>query len=187
MDIAELLDAARRKQGSFGTVATMLGIRQSALSNWRAGRNKPSATEIALLAEMAEIPVLETLAQVERELNADRRSVWDRALGSLRTAGATAVLLLGIAVSVGISCTPQTAHASTSGTLPSHGRGHWFDPSTTHQDLQAIAGRKARRMPSLFALWTSCGLFRRGLAQTRARRASSRHRPAAPLALITSL
>lgn len=75
MNIAELLDAAKRKQGSLRTIADALGIRQSTPSNWRAGRNKPSATEIALLAEMAEPPVFETLAEVERELNAEQRSV----------------------------------------------------------------------------------------------------------------
>ena len=59
-----------------------------ALSNWRAGRTKPGATEIALLAEMAGLPVFETLAEIDRELNADNRSVWDSALGNLHAAGA---------------------------------------------------------------------------------------------------
>lgn len=110
MNVAELLDAAKRKQGSLGTVADTLGIRQSTLSNWRAGRNKPNATEIALLAEMAGLPVFETLAQVERELNAEQRSVWDRALGNLRSAGVAATVILGVGAVTAAGVAPNQAH-----------------------------------------------------------------------------
>ena len=109
MNIAELLDAAKRKQGSLGKVADQLGVKQSTLSNWRVVRSKPSATEVALLAEMAGLPVFETLAEVERDLNADQRSVWDRALGNLRAAGVAATVTLGLAI---YSMTPNEADAA---------------------------------------------------------------------------
>ncbi|WP_206171231.1 helix-turn-helix domain-containing protein [Trinickia terrae] len=111
MNIAELLDAAKRKQGSLGSVAAQLGVSQSTLSNWRAIRSKPNATEVAMLAEMAELPIFETLAEVEKELNAGHRSVWDRALGNLRAAGLTAALALGIAAGL-FAASPNTAHAA---------------------------------------------------------------------------
>ena len=111
MNIAELLDAAKRGQGSLGNVAAQLGVKQSTLSNWRAIRSKPSATEIALLAEMAGLPIFETLAEVEKELDGGHRSVWDRALGNLRTAGIAAALLLGVIFSFAIA--PKPAHAET--------------------------------------------------------------------------
>jgi hypothetical protein len=87
MVISELLDAAKRAQGSLGTVADRLGIDQSHLSHWRKGRSNPTATQIARLAEMASLPVLETVAQVEAQLEGDDHHVWARALAKLRAAG----------------------------------------------------------------------------------------------------
>ena len=112
MTIAELLDAAKRKQGSLGTVAAQLGVSQSTLSNWRAIRSKPNATEVAMLAEMAELPIFETLAEVEKELDAGgHHSVWDRALGNLRAAGIAAGLVMGTA-GVVASVAPQKVQAA---------------------------------------------------------------------------
>lgn len=98
MNISELLDAAKRKQGSLGAVAQRMGIEQSRLSKWRAGDRKPDAAEIMVLAELASLPPLETLALIEQELDEKHRSVWARALGNLRAAGvaATVILTLGI-------------------------------------------------------------------------------------------
>jgi transposase-like protein len=112
MTIAELLDAAKRKQGSLGTVAAQLGVSQSTLSNWRAIRSKPNATEVAMLAEMAELPIFETLAEVEKELDAGgHRSVWDRALGNLRAAGIAAGVVIGT-TGVVASVAPQKVQAA---------------------------------------------------------------------------
>ncbi len=132
MDIAELLDAAKRKQGQLQIVAQKMQVAHTTLSNWRARRSKPSATEIAMLAELAELPIFETLAEVERDLEGAKASIWDRALGNLRAAGVAATVILGLVVFSAL--TPQPAHAADIGALPSHGRGHWFDPSTTHQN-----------------------------------------------------
>ena len=109
MKISELLDAAKRAQGSLGSVAEALKIEQSRLSHWRSGRTKPTATQIAMLAELASLPVFETVAKVESSLDDDTTHVWERALGKLRAAGVAAgvVLVAGMLATL----TPNTAHA----------------------------------------------------------------------------
>ncbi|MGQ7936989.1 transcriptional regulator [Paraburkholderia sp. D1E] len=97
MTISELLDAAKRKQGSLGAVAQRFSFEQSRLSSWRNGKRKPDAGEIMLLAELAELPPLETLALIELELDEKHQSVWARALGNLRAAGVAATVILTLA------------------------------------------------------------------------------------------
>ncbi|WAS52786.1 transcriptional regulator [Burkholderia ambifaria] len=109
MTIAELLDAAKRKQGSLGVIAQRFGFHQSNLSNWRSGREKPNASQIMMLAEMAELPPFETLAKVEQQLDEKHASVWARALGNLRAAGVAATVTLGLAI---YSTTPNEADAA---------------------------------------------------------------------------
>ncbi|QTO42801.1 transcriptional regulator [Burkholderia latens] len=109
MKIGELLDAAKRKQGSLGSVAKQMDIEQSRLSKWRAGLLKPDAAQVMLLAEMADLPPFETLAQIEQELDAKNASVWARALGNLRAAGVAATVILGLSI---YSTTPKEASAA---------------------------------------------------------------------------
>jgi transcriptional regulator with XRE-family HTH domain len=109
MTIGELLDAAKRKQGSLGVVADKMGIEQSRLSKWRSGNRRPDAAEILMLAELAELAPFETLAQVELELDEKHQSVWARALGNLRAAGVAATVTLGLAI---YSTTPKEANAA---------------------------------------------------------------------------
>ena len=97
MTISELLDAAKRKQGSLGAVADQLGIEQSRLSNWRKGTRRPDPAQIMRLAEMAGLPPFETLAEVEQEIDEKNASVWARALGNLRAAGVAATVILTLA------------------------------------------------------------------------------------------
>ncbi|RDU96682.1 helix-turn-helix domain-containing protein [Trinickia dinghuensis] len=110
MDIAELLDAAKRKKKTLGAVADGLGVHQNRLSEWRKGTYKPDATTIAQLAEMAELPIFETVAQVEASLDhSQAAAVWERALGKLRAAGVAATVILGLAI---YSMTPKNASAA---------------------------------------------------------------------------
>lgn len=109
MDIAELLDAAKRKQGSNAAVAEKLGYHYTKLSHWRSGRYKPDATEIMMLAEMAGLPAFETLAQIESQLDTERASVWQRALGNLRAAGVAATVVLGATAVVSLTSKPADA------------------------------------------------------------------------------
>ncbi|MBN3796295.1 MULTISPECIES: helix-turn-helix transcriptional regulator [Burkholderia] len=96
MTISELLDAAKRKQGSLGAVAARFDFHQSRLSEWRSGKRKPDASEILILAELAELPPLETLAEIEQELDSKHSAVWARALGNLRAAGLAASVTLAL-------------------------------------------------------------------------------------------
>ncbi|MFA8393769.1 helix-turn-helix domain-containing protein [Burkholderia ubonensis] len=100
MTISELLDAAKRKQGSLGAVAARFDFHQSRLSEWRSGKRKPDASEILILAELAELPPFETLAEIEQELDAKHASVWARALGNLRAAGVAASVTLALGTSL---------------------------------------------------------------------------------------
>ncbi|MBN3805514.1 hypothetical protein GXB81_21020 [Paraburkholderia sp. Ac-20336] len=88
MDIGELLDAAKRKKRTLGTVAKEMGLpNQTRLSEWRSGRFKPTATQIAQLAEIAELPIFKTVAEVEASLEVgDAAQVWQRALKTLNGA-----------------------------------------------------------------------------------------------------
>lgn len=109
MNVGELLDAAKRKQGSLGAVAQRMGIEQSRLSKWRSGDRKPDAADIMLLAEIAGLPPFETLARIEQEIDEKNASVWARALGNLRAAGVAATVILGLVI---YSMTPKTASAA---------------------------------------------------------------------------
>lgn len=110
MDIAELLDAAKRKKKTLGGVAEGLGVHQNRLSEWRKGTHKPDATTIAQLAEIAGLPIFETVAQVEASLyNGEAAKVWERALGNLRAAGVAATVILGLAI---CSTMPRSASAA---------------------------------------------------------------------------
>lgn len=109
MDLPELLDAAKRRKGSLKDIAADLGMHPNRLSDWRAGRLKPSASEIAYLAECAGLPVLETVADIESQLDSQHAGIWKRALGNLRAAGVAATVTLGLAI---YSTTPNEADAA---------------------------------------------------------------------------
>lgn len=110
MDIGELLDAAKRKRGKLKIVADELGVRPTRLSEWRAGTYKPDATQIAQLAELAELPIFETVAQVEASLDQSKgAAVWERALGKLRAAGVAATVILTLGTSLGTSHNARAA------------------------------------------------------------------------------
>ncbi len=109
MDLPELLDAAKRRKGSLKEIATDLGMHPNRLSDWRAGRLKPSASEVAYLAECAGLPVLETVADIESQLDSQHAGIWKRALGNLRAAGVAATVILGLSI---YSMTPRNASAA---------------------------------------------------------------------------
>ena len=111
MDVSELLDAAKRRKGSLKDIAAELGMHPNRLSDWRAGRLKPNASEIAYLAECAGLPILETVADIESQLDSQHARIWKKALGSLRAAGIAAGLVMGVGTVVA-SVTPQKAHAA---------------------------------------------------------------------------
>ena len=107
MTLVELIDAAKRGKGSLGAVAEGLGIHQSAMSEWKKGKRQPSANQIAYLAECAGLPVLQTVAEIEAQLDDRYASIWREALGKLTAAGVTA------AVVATTSLSPTPANATT--------------------------------------------------------------------------
>ncbi|WP_154234704.1 helix-turn-helix domain-containing protein [Burkholderia pseudomallei] len=94
MNISQLIDAAREKAGSSATLAEGLGMHPNRLTDWKAGRRKPEASEIAYLAEQAGLPVLETVAEIEGQLNGRYAHIWKTALANLRAASVGGVLAL---------------------------------------------------------------------------------------------
>ncbi len=112
MDIVELIERAKKAAGSQLAVAEKIGRPHSRISEWKAGRRKPDAADIMLLAETAELPPLETLAEIECQLDGERASVWERALGNLRAAGVAATVLLGVGGVTLAGMTPEKAQAA---------------------------------------------------------------------------
>ncbi|MFL9870406.1 helix-turn-helix domain-containing protein [Paraburkholderia megapolitana] len=96
MDVQELMDAAKRKCGTLGAVAKAMDVNPNRLSEWRKGLYKPNATQIAQLAELAGLPIFQTVAEVECALEGDNARVWARALASLRAASVATTQVLKI-------------------------------------------------------------------------------------------
>lgn len=84
MNVSELIDMARQATGSYDPIAEGLGMSKKRLSDWKAGRRRPEASEIAYLAEIAGFPVLETVAEIESQLSGKHSNVWIKALEDWR-------------------------------------------------------------------------------------------------------
>lgn len=80
MDIKTLIDQAKQQKGSINAVAEEMGINPCRLSDWKAGRRKPEAGEVAVLADMARLQVLETVAEIETQLRPAYARVWRKAV-----------------------------------------------------------------------------------------------------------
>ncbi len=143
MTLNELIDAAKREKGSLGAVAEGLGIHQSAMSEWKKGKRQPSANQIAYLAECAGLPVLQTVAEIESQLDDRYAPIWREALGKLAAAGVAATVVMTVSLS------PERANAAPS---PSQ---------VTEQSLYIMLTRLLKRL--LFS-WLRPG---RGLATIR--------------------
>jgi hypothetical protein len=75
-------------------------------------RNAPLSLAKTHGDELAGLPVFETLAAIETTLEADRASVWLRALGNLRAAGVAAGVVLGVGAVTLAGVAPQKAQAA---------------------------------------------------------------------------
>jgi hypothetical protein len=80
MRIPELLDAAKAGAGiqSDYRLAQILGIKNSAVANWRAEHARPSDEHILRLADMAQLDQAEALAQaqIEKAKTPAERAAW---------------------------------------------------------------------------------------------------------------
>lgn len=92
MDIKFLIDTAKEKSGmTLGAMADEMHISQVRISEWKKGKYRPSASDIAYLAEKARFSVLETLAELEAQQRPELAAVWQRALNQVRKLNSAAL------------------------------------------------------------------------------------------------
>ncbi|NIC43557.1 helix-turn-helix transcriptional regulator [Aquabacterium sp. A08] len=84
MKVAELVERAAEKKGSALELAREMRKAPARLSEWKSGKRRPDAAEIAYLAKVAGLPVLITLAFVEKDLHPESAELWDAALGEAK-------------------------------------------------------------------------------------------------------
>ena len=101
MNTKNLIDLAKNKSGmSLGLMAEELGVRQERITEWKNGKFAPSAGVLAYFAEKADLPVLQTVAEIEVQLDNRFAHIWAKALGNLRAAGVAAMWMFGLAISL---------------------------------------------------------------------------------------
>lgn len=83
MNVVQLINEAGSKAGSLGELAKRMGKHPARISEWKSGKAKPDASEIAYMAKVAGLPVLITLAFVEKDLHPETAELWDAALGEV--------------------------------------------------------------------------------------------------------
>ena|SRR3990167_1240054 len=108
MTLNELIDAAAEVTGGKGPLAKEMGKAPARVSEWVSGKYKPDASEIAFMAKLAGLPVLQTVADIEQQLDSRYAEVWRSALGKLTAAGIAAT------VAMVITLTPDAANAEPS-------------------------------------------------------------------------
>ncbi|MDP3424425.1 MAG: helix-turn-helix transcriptional regulator [Burkholderiaceae bacterium] len=84
MTIDELIDrAATTTRRAQAAMAEDLGIKPARISEWKSGKRKPEAGEIAYFAQqagMTGIDVFRTVAEIEQQLRPAYARVWQKAL-----------------------------------------------------------------------------------------------------------
>lgn len=85
MNVKELIDAAVNTSGTPQTeLAEEMGIAPARISEMKSGKRKPDVNELAFFADKAQLSVLETIAQIEKDLNPSYAQMWDKAITQLR-------------------------------------------------------------------------------------------------------
>jgi hypothetical protein len=97
MTLSELIEIAAASVGNQLDLAKEIGKHPSRISEWKKGKHKPEAGEIVRLAEIARLPVLQTLAEIESQLDEKNSQVWRNALGKLTAAGVAASVVGALA------------------------------------------------------------------------------------------
>jgi transcriptional regulator with XRE-family HTH domain len=92
MNVNELIKLAAVEQRTQRELANKLGVHEDMVSHWKRGRMKPTAGQIAALAECANLPILETVAEIEADLDERNSEIWKRALRALQSAGVAAAI-----------------------------------------------------------------------------------------------
>ena len=84
MNVSELIMKAREKAGGYEPIAKGLNMSKNRLTDWKAGSRKPDANEIAYLADIAGLPILETVAEVQKEMSNDYADLWEKAANEIK-------------------------------------------------------------------------------------------------------
>jgi len=85
MDIKHLIDTAKERSGlPLGAMADEMHISQVRISEWKKGKYRPGASQIIYLAEKAQLPAIEVLAEFEAETHPEMASFWKKAVSELR-------------------------------------------------------------------------------------------------------
>ena len=111
LTLNELIIKAAEKAGSLGKLAEGMGKHQNRITEWKKGDAKPDANAIAYMAEAAGLPVFQTVAEIESQLDSRYANIWRNALGKLTAAGVaasvTGVLLISPAKPAEASTLPR--------------------------------------------------------------------------------
>jgi len=91
MNVVELIDRAGMAAGSLAVLANSMHKHPARISEWKSGKRKPDAAEVAYMAKVAGLPVLITVAMVEAELHPETRELWEQALGEIEARPAQSV------------------------------------------------------------------------------------------------
>ena len=83
MDLMRLIEEASRAKGSSLELARCMRKAPARISEWKKGKSKPDAGEVAYMAKVAGLPVLITVAMIEAELHPETRELWEAALGEV--------------------------------------------------------------------------------------------------------
>lgn len=94
----DLIDKAAEAEGSQRALAAAMNKKPPRISEWKSGEAKPDAHEIAFLARKAGLPVLETVAEIEAQLDSRYAEIWREALEKLKAAGIAASVAILIAI-----------------------------------------------------------------------------------------
>jgi transcriptional regulator with XRE-family HTH domain len=79
MLISTLLDVAKMRSGkTYGQFADELGVDRTRLSEWKSGKGRPSASEVAYFALEAGLDVLDTISAIEEEKKPTCARIWRR-------------------------------------------------------------------------------------------------------------
>lgn len=111
MTLQDLITHAAERAGSRKKLAERMQKHQNRLTEWDKGVAKPDAHEIAFMAALAELPVLQTVAEIESQLDSRYADVWRSALGKLTAAGVAASLIGLIVISPDANAAPSPSQA----------------------------------------------------------------------------
>jgi len=78
------------------------------------GTHKPDADEIGFLARKAGLPMIETIAEIEAQLDSRYSHLWAEALGKLKAAGVAAtVAVMAMSAPDGANAAPSQSESDS--------------------------------------------------------------------------